>query len=458
MPVPDHVVRYAVDAGAADPPEGAGRPDFVRKYVSWGAGPRASQYLVGGQGPRRARGPVRRRREDVRAVARRPAPPDRHQLQRRGRGHHLTQIVEQLLEPGEGYRPRVELAQRGHRWLSLAGLEAARAHGGGGRAPGLHQSPFQGPRRVRRAPGVRARRRAPAHRLEGVRQVRQVLPEAIRGRDEPQGHARRRRDRRPWATGAARSPSSEAATTLAGHAGISPGPPAGRGGRAGRHPAGSEPTFRPGQRRGTSTRCSTLWIPLAAGRRKRTCTPRPTTWPSSVRRGQLVAVFSDLFDDRDEALGRILALRARPQRPRPVPRASTPTSWSSPSTTRPSSSRLEDERRIEVNARDIPARATWRSSAHFLDRHPAPPAQRRTWTTPSCGPTSPLDAVLLRFLGRRQRRRRVTFAQPWLLLGAVARADPARWSTSSTGGSRGPIRSPAIAFGAAQPAANGLAA
>jgi MoxR-like ATPase len=45
VPVADHVVRHAVALARATRP-GADAPDFVREYVSWGAGPRASQYLV----------------------------------------------------------------------------------------------------------------------------------------------------------------------------------------------------------------------------------------------------------------------------------------------------------------------------------------------------------------------------------------------------------------------------
>jgi len=53
VPVPDHVARYALrlvratrlDADA-DPGAGVGAPGVVRSYVSWGAGPRASESLV----------------------------------------------------------------------------------------------------------------------------------------------------------------------------------------------------------------------------------------------------------------------------------------------------------------------------------------------------------------------------------------------------------------------------
>jgi MoxR-like ATPase len=46
VPVPDHVVRYAVELVRNTRPKEPGVPEFVSKNVSWGAGPRASQYLV----------------------------------------------------------------------------------------------------------------------------------------------------------------------------------------------------------------------------------------------------------------------------------------------------------------------------------------------------------------------------------------------------------------------------
>ncbi|ADV64101.1 ATPase associated with various cellular activities AAA_3 [Isosphaera pallida ATCC 43644] len=56
VPVADHIARYAVRlARTSRPPRGEGAerdrqfaalPDFIRDYVMWGAGPRASQYLV----------------------------------------------------------------------------------------------------------------------------------------------------------------------------------------------------------------------------------------------------------------------------------------------------------------------------------------------------------------------------------------------------------------------------
>ena len=46
VPVADHVVRYAVSLARRSRPADVAAPDFVKEYVAWGAGPRASQYLV----------------------------------------------------------------------------------------------------------------------------------------------------------------------------------------------------------------------------------------------------------------------------------------------------------------------------------------------------------------------------------------------------------------------------
>jgi MoxR-like ATPase len=46
VPVADHVGRYAVRLARLTRPTQADSPQFVRDFVSWGAGPRASQYLV----------------------------------------------------------------------------------------------------------------------------------------------------------------------------------------------------------------------------------------------------------------------------------------------------------------------------------------------------------------------------------------------------------------------------
>jgi MoxR-like ATPase len=46
VPSSDNVVEYAVKLSASTRPQSELAPDFIKKTVDWGAGPRASQYLV----------------------------------------------------------------------------------------------------------------------------------------------------------------------------------------------------------------------------------------------------------------------------------------------------------------------------------------------------------------------------------------------------------------------------
>jgi MoxR-like ATPase len=70
VPVADHVLRYALRFTRLTRRERGEVPDFIQNYVSWGAGPRASQYLILGA---KARAVLHGRYcalpEDVRAVA-----------------------------------------------------------------------------------------------------------------------------------------------------------------------------------------------------------------------------------------------------------------------------------------------------------------------------------------------------------------------------------------------------
>ena len=69
MPVPDNVVSYAVSLVAATRPDNEGN-QLAHKYLSWGAGPRASQYLIMGAKTNAAlNGKFSPDREDVDAVA-----------------------------------------------------------------------------------------------------------------------------------------------------------------------------------------------------------------------------------------------------------------------------------------------------------------------------------------------------------------------------------------------------
>jgi MoxR-like ATPase len=68
--VADHVFAYAADLVRATRPGDPGCPKFVPELVAWGAGPRASQYLIlGGKARAILHGRVHVTTEDIREVA-----------------------------------------------------------------------------------------------------------------------------------------------------------------------------------------------------------------------------------------------------------------------------------------------------------------------------------------------------------------------------------------------------
>jgi len=100
VPVADHVVRYAVELVRHTRPKETGAPDFISRNVSWGAGPRASQFLVLGAKARAIlNGRFAASVEDVRAVAR---PVLRHRVlpnfHAESEGITSLRLVEQLLD------------------------------------------------------------------------------------------------------------------------------------------------------------------------------------------------------------------------------------------------------------------------------------------------------------------------------------------------------------------------
>jgi MoxR-like ATPase len=46
IPVADHVIDFAVDLVRKTRPDSEEAPDYIKEWVSWGAGPRACQYLI----------------------------------------------------------------------------------------------------------------------------------------------------------------------------------------------------------------------------------------------------------------------------------------------------------------------------------------------------------------------------------------------------------------------------
>jgi MoxR-like ATPase len=114
MPVADHVVDYAVDLARATRPNEAESPDFIKKWLSWGAGPRAAQYLtLGAKALALLMGRAVVHCSDVRAVAH---PVLRHRIfpnfTADAEGVDTEQIVTLLLksvpEPSYGEAQRTE--------------------------------------------------------------------------------------------------------------------------------------------------------------------------------------------------------------------------------------------------------------------------------------------------------------------------------------------------------------
>ena len=70
VPTADHVMAYAVRLARGTRPGDDSAPDFVKEFVAWGAGPRASQYLVLAAKARALLdGRLTPGREDVKAVS-----------------------------------------------------------------------------------------------------------------------------------------------------------------------------------------------------------------------------------------------------------------------------------------------------------------------------------------------------------------------------------------------------
>ena len=100
VPVPDHIYDLAVDIVRATRPASGDAPEFCQKLVSWGAGPRAVQYLIRGAKARAVlHGSYLVRQEDLEAVAH---PVLRHRIitnfQAQAEGMNSTVIIDQLLD------------------------------------------------------------------------------------------------------------------------------------------------------------------------------------------------------------------------------------------------------------------------------------------------------------------------------------------------------------------------
>jgi MoxR-like ATPase len=104
VPAADHVIRYALELVRRTRPAQPDAAEFVRSYVQWGAGPRASQYLVLGAKARAVlHGRCSASCEDIRAVAH---PVLRHRIltnfNAEAEGVRTDEIIRRLIETARG--------------------------------------------------------------------------------------------------------------------------------------------------------------------------------------------------------------------------------------------------------------------------------------------------------------------------------------------------------------------
>ena len=100
VPVPDHVYEYAVSLSAKTRPGTPSAHEWANRFLSWGAGPRASQYLViGAKANALLAGKYSPDVEDVKKVA---VPILRHRIIRNytaeAEGVSIEQIVNELMK------------------------------------------------------------------------------------------------------------------------------------------------------------------------------------------------------------------------------------------------------------------------------------------------------------------------------------------------------------------------
>lgn len=99
IPVPDNVLAYAVKLASSTRPNTAQSPEMVNEFLSWGAGPRASQFLiVGAKCHAAVNGKYSPDIEDVKAVA---EPILRHRIVRNykaeAEGYTIEKIIDELV-------------------------------------------------------------------------------------------------------------------------------------------------------------------------------------------------------------------------------------------------------------------------------------------------------------------------------------------------------------------------
>lgn len=100
VPIADHIAQYGLQIARLSRPKTDEAPDFVKSYVQWGAGPRASQYLVlGAKANALIHGREFVSHEDIRQVA---LPVLRHRIRTNfsaeAEGVDSSEIIRRLIE------------------------------------------------------------------------------------------------------------------------------------------------------------------------------------------------------------------------------------------------------------------------------------------------------------------------------------------------------------------------
>jgi MoxR-like ATPase len=100
MPIADNVLEYAVKLAGNTRPNRNGSPASINNYISWGAGPRASQALIlAGKARAILDGRLAVSTDDVKALA---GPTLRHRLivnyKAEAEGMNAQQVVERIVE------------------------------------------------------------------------------------------------------------------------------------------------------------------------------------------------------------------------------------------------------------------------------------------------------------------------------------------------------------------------
>ena len=100
VPIAEDLIRFVVRVAAASRPRRAGTPEFVNEWISWGAGLRASQYLVLGAKARALlQGRAHVTRDDIDALAH---PTFRHRIlinyRAEAEGVTVEKVIDRLID------------------------------------------------------------------------------------------------------------------------------------------------------------------------------------------------------------------------------------------------------------------------------------------------------------------------------------------------------------------------